>query len=247
MRGLRDLGERPDLRDAADALVAANLPPFLTWASPGNWRWHRLYAQYPEYQLVTTGEGGRVRSAVHSVPLHWNGDPAALPAGYDDALVAATCPPVRSANTTCLVSISIDREERRSGLAERLITEAKQRARDRGHAFLIAPLRPTRKSEFPDADFADYLGWQNAEGNIFDPWLKLHVSLGAEILGIADRSLVIRQPAARWASLLGLPGLSPGRYPVPGGLAPIEIEASGVGEYAEPNVWIGYKLGGLHS
>ena len=38
-----DVSGRPDIRNAADALVAANLPVFMTWESPGNWRWHRIY------------------------------------------------------------------------------------------------------------------------------------------------------------------------------------------------------------
>jgi len=240
---LQDLTERPDLRGAVDRLVAENMPPFLTWASPGNWRWHRLYSRLAAYQVVVVGPGDELLAAMHSVPLSWNGDLAGLPGGYDDAVVSATADDAGDdANVTCLLSISIARDRRKGGLAERLIAEAKTRARARGHVAVLGPLRPTRKAEFPDVPMAEYLQWRDARGEVFDPWLRLHLELGARILRVAERSLVVRQPASRWEGLTGRGAMEPGAHRIEGALALVTIGADGVGEYAEPNIWISHDL-----
>lgn len=52
---------------------------------------------------------------------------------------------------------------------------------------LVVPLHPTRKSEFPFADMADYITWlqptttaQDLQATPFDPWLRKHTRLGAQ-------------------------------------------------------------------
>jgi hypothetical protein len=240
-----DLSARPDLRAAADALVAANLPVFLTWASPGNWRWHRVYELYPQFQLAALDANGALVAAVHSVPLAWDDD-CALPLGYDDVLIKTTTAPVElaSAAAICLLSISVRKDARRTGLAEELIATIKDRAFAERYWAVIAPLRPTRKSIYPWIDMATYLTWKTDEGEVFDPWLRLHLAMGAQVLGIAERSLVIRQPRTRWERITGHDMSAPALYVVEGALVPVEIDVAGYGTYAEPNIWIGYRADG---
>jgi GNAT superfamily N-acetyltransferase len=255
-----DLSARPDLRAAADALVAANLPVFLTWASPGNWRWHRVYELYPRFQLATVDANGALVAILHSVPVAWDDD-CALPLGYDDVLIKTTSTPVGLARgaAICLLSISVRKDARRTGLAQKLITTMKDWGFAEGYRAVIAPLRPTRKATFPWIDMATYLAWKNEKGEVFDPWLRLHLAMGAQVLGVAERSLVIRQPRTRWERITGHDMSAPALYVVEGALVPVEIDVAGYGTYAEPNIWIGYfparcnhprissQTGGLHA
>jgi GNAT superfamily N-acetyltransferase len=235
---LVDAGARPALAGEMDALVAENLPPFMMWASPGNWRWHRIYERYPDYQMAALDGDGALLGAVHAVPVAWRGAGDPLPGGYDDVLVQAAdgdAPPAGGA--LCLLSISVRPTARGTGLPAVLLAEMRGRAAARGHAAVIAPLRPTGKAAHPRVPMAVYVAWTDARGEPADPWLRTHVRLGARVLGIAERSLVISQPRARWEAVAGRP-LPPGLHDVPGALAPVEVDARGIGCYAEPNVWV---------
>jgi hypothetical protein len=68
--------------------------------------------------------------------------------------------------------------------------------------------------------------------------LRLHVGMGAEVLAIADRSLVIAQPRSRWEKVTGRDMSIPGLYSVDGALVPVEIDSRGIGTYREPNIWV---------
>lgn len=39
---------------------------------------------------------------------------------------------------------------------------------------------------------------QQADGLLFDPWLRTHTSLGARILKVCPRSMTITAPVAAW-------------------------------------------------
>ena len=242
-----DLSTGPELRAAADRLVAGNLPVFMTWASPGNWRWHRIYKLYPRFQFAVLDDAGAVAATVHAVPVAWDQSARALPGGYDDVLVEAASRPADgdAATSLCLLSISVRKDLRRSGMAALLLAETKRRAREEGLRSVIGPLRPTRKAAYPFVDMAAYLDWKTDDGTAFDPWLRQHLALGAQVLGIAERSVVIAQPRARWEQVTGRDMSAPALYPVEGALAPVEIDTAGIGTYVEPNVWIVHRTGAV--
>jgi len=47
---------------------------------------------------------------------------------------------------------------------------------------LVAPVRPSWKDRFPLTSIVDYTIWQRRNGIPFDPWIRVHVRLGARIL-----------------------------------------------------------------
>lgn len=247
-----DLRTCPNLRAEVDELVAANLPNYMTWASPGNWRWHQIYTLFPMWQLVARSADGQLYAALNAVPIHWSGRISELPAGYDEVVVSAVATgpnPMAltecqlTASSLCLLSISVRSRIQGQGMAGRLLEEIKARAAADGLFAVIAPLRPIHKSRFPLVDIRDYARWRNSAGEPFDPWVRAHTRVGGEILGVAARSIVIVQPWQRWADEACLSKGEDGRWLPPGGLVPLELDEKGRGVYAEPNIWICHRLG----
>ena len=108
---------------------------------------------------------------------------------------------------------------------------------------LIAPVRPTWKERYPLVPLEDYARWTREDGQPFDPWIRLHARLGAEILAVAQRSLDISGSVADWESWTGLVFPDSGPYVVPGALVPLTIDREAdQGLYVEPNVWMRHRL-----
>ncbi|MFJ9622923.1 hypothetical protein [Streptomyces sp. NPDC101181] len=236
---LTDLARDPWLLPQLDALISANMPAFMSWESPGNWRWHGMYERYPALQLCLVDGEGRLVAAANGLPVRWDGTASSLPGGSDEVLVEAVDhgPPARP-EALCMLSVSVDPAHRAAGHAERLLTEVRDRALVQGPRGVIIPVRPTRKPRYPLIPIETYAAWRGPDGRCFDPWLRTHLELGARQLAIARRSLVIRQPVGRWEAELNLPLPGPGDHPLPGGLVPLRVGEDGHGTYTEPNVWV---------
>ena len=109
---------------------------------------------------------------------------------------------------------------------------------------LIAPLRPTWKERYPLTPIEHYATWTRADGRPFDPWIRLHVRLGAEILRPVERSLHITGTVGEWEEWTETAFPESGTYVFPHGLATLEIDtATDLGEYWEPNVWVRHRVG----
>jgi hypothetical protein len=116
-------------------------------------------------------------------------------------------------------------------------------ARDHGLARLIAPLRPTWKERYPLTPIERYATWTREDGLPFDPWMRTHVRLGAEILRPEPESLRIAGTVAEWESWIDLPLPESGEYVFPHGLAPLEVDREAdLGLYYEPNVWVSHSV-----
>lgn len=110
-------------------------------------------------------------------------------------------------------------------------------ARFAGLAPLVVPLRPNRKEQYPLIPIEEYASWRRADGLPFDPWLRVHVRMGADLLRAEPRSLAISAPVETWEGWTGLSLPADGHYVFPRGLAPLGV-VGGVGRYWEPNVWM---------
>ncbi len=88
-----------------------------------------------------------------------------------------------------------------------------------------------------------YMRWTQDDGAPFDPWLRTHWRLGAQIVKIAPHSMVIPGTVAQWEGWTGLKFPESGDYIVPGALNPVYalIEADLI-SYVEPNVWMHHPI-----
>ena len=100
-------------------------------------------------------------------------------------------------------------------------------------------MRPSLKHRYPLTPIERYIEWRREDGLLFDPWLRAHERLGAEILGIAEDSLVSVGSVADFEEWCGLQFPESGDYVVEGALVPVEIDREhDRGVYREPNVWM---------
>jgi hypothetical protein len=113
--------------------------------------------------------------------------------------------------------------------------------REAGKQWLLAPLRPSRKSAEPLVPFAEYIDRRRPDGLPADPWLRTHVDAGAEITNICHHSVSVKASLSKWRDWTGRELDDSGTHHIDGALMPLKID-SGFGIYSEPNVWVKYRL-----
>ncbi len=238
------LTDRHELLSGVAELLASRWPAFMLAGRPG----HDvvlpdLLARHPELQVALIDSGGAMRGIGLAVPVAWDGSVADLPAGWDDAVTqSAKLDPGRALDTVSALSITIAPELTGRGLGTTMITGMVDAARQAGAGSVIAPVRPSLKARYPLIDIEDYLSWRTG-GEVFDPWVRSHLKLGAEVLGVSRTSMTITGTVHEWEGWLGLRLPGSGRFVISGGLAPLEVDVDeDLAVYREPNVWMHHRL-----
>ena len=239
------LAQRPDLAAAVPAVLASRWPAFLLAAQSGHGvDLAALLASVPQHQVLLLDRDDQVLGAGLSVPLAWDRTVDGLPAGRDGAIAAAASGAARGAapNAVCTLSITMAPAAAGRGLAARMIGALKVSAAGVGVDALIAPVRPVLKAHYPLTTMANYLAWRTPEGEVFDPWFRLHLRLGGVQVGVAYPSVTLRGTVAQWQEWAEMPLPSAGEYVIPGGLAPLTVDRrADVATYREPHVWFVHR------
>jgi GNAT superfamily N-acetyltransferase len=199
--------------------------------------WPRLYEVYPDFQLwVVDRDERRTVGYACTVPVRWDGTPS--PRGIDWALSNG----VAGAPTTlCAIVAGLVPQYRGRGIADAILRRMASIAAAHGLDGLIAPVRPTWKERYPLVPIERYLAWRRGDGQLYDPWLRTHERLGAELLGPAPRSMTIAGAREEWQEWTGMVFPEDGDYVVPGALVPVRFK-DGQGIYVEPNVWMRHPV-----
>jgi hypothetical protein len=83
-----------------------------------------------------------------------------------------------------------------------------------------------------------YIAWRRPDGTHFDPWLRTHERLGAEIVKVAPQSTRVPGSVGEWEERTEMAFPETGAYVVPA-LVPVETDRERQeGLYVEPNVWM---------
>jgi hypothetical protein len=242
---LRTLSDLPDLEPALQPLLADGWPPFALASPLDRAYWERLVHEFADYQIVLVDDAGRLLGAGHSVPFTWDGRPGELPAGWDQVFTQAMADAdaARTPTAAAALGITISAEARGRGLSHLLLLGLRDAAGKHGLVDLVAPVRPSQKATYPLTPIERYLRWTTPDGRVFDPWLRVHVGLGGEVLSICAESMIIRGTVAEWEEWTGMRFPDSGLYVVPGALVPVEIDREAdQGRYVEPNVWVRHRL-----
>ena len=233
--------ESTDLR-GQDTLMARIAWPEFMLHDPVADYFTELYDYFPQHQFALADETtGEPMCIGNSVPLAWDGDFNDLPdEGWDWALEKGIKDHQagRSPTILCAIQVMLPPGHRSKGLSAEAVRVMKEIGRSRGLSTMIAPVRPSAKHLYPLTDAARYIEWQTDEGMPFDPWLRVHVRLGAEIIKVCPRAMRITGSIAEWEKWTDMRFPDSGTYVVPGALVPVEIDREADrGVYIEPNVW----------
>jgi GNAT superfamily N-acetyltransferase len=220
-----------DLRDRLPNLW----PEFMGHDQVVSTFWPRLYDVYADFQLWALDDREPIGYAC-TLPVRWDRIPEQR--GLDWAMSNG----VAGAPTTlCALVVGVMPAYRGTGVASELLSRMTGLARAHGLDCLIAPVRPTWKERYPLTAIESYVRWRREDGFHYDPWIRTHERLGAEILSPAPRSMTITGSRAEWEEWTELQFPEDGDYVVPGGLVPVRFEA-GKGTYVEPNVWLRHPV-----
>jgi GNAT superfamily N-acetyltransferase len=235
--------ERPDLREAMNELPTS-WPRFMM-EDPASWMMS-LLNDHPAFQLALL-DGDRVVAKANSVPFAWDGDEASLPdTGWDTVLARGVIGGARGRTPTALsaLEIAIDPAWQGKGLSRVMVDGLRAAAVGAGFCDLVAPVRPSRKSDRPDQPMAEYVARMRADGLPEDPWLRVHVRAGGRVVRVCPASMVIPGTLAQWREWTGLPFDRDGEVTVPGALTPVHVSlAHDHAVYVEPNVWVRHRVG----
>jgi GNAT superfamily N-acetyltransferase len=247
------LAERRDLVDRVFGReIQSAVPEFMRHDPAG-----RLFCgdgalgRYLDYALVATdpAEPDRPVARAFCVPFAFrDGTPGRdeLPDGGWDAVirwghedhVAGRPPTVVSA-----LEIMVAPRLQGRGVSRRMLTAMRDNVRRLGFRELYGPLRPTGKDNEPETPFAEYTARRRADGQPFDPWVRLHVRAGAEIVKVAPRSMIVAGTIAEWAAWTGARFAASGPAIVPGALSPVHVALDqDHAVYVEPNLWVCHAL-----
>ena len=239
------LAQRPELKEQIDHLHQIAWPTFMLHSNLGGRYWRRLFTVFADYQLVVCDETGAAVAAGNTIPLPWDGTVAGLPPGWDQMMEAGALAREQGRAPAVLGAVAavVVPERQGQGLSQLVLRGMKAIAAAHGFDALVAPVRPTLKSRYPLTPIERYAYWTQADGLPFDPWLRTHARLGAEIVRLAPRSMLIDGTVAEWEAWTGLRLPESGDYIVPGALQPLTVDCErDRGEYLDPNVWMRHAV-----
>jgi GNAT superfamily N-acetyltransferase len=239
------LAERPELETPGYEVMAAGWPAFILASEVATRHWPRVLGAFAAFQAALVEEAtGTVVGMGYSVPFAWDGTVAGLPAGWDGVVERAVddLDRGRPATIAAALSITLARSHHGLGLSRRLLGGLRAIAAAHGLGGLVAPVRPTLKSRYPLTPMERYMRWTGADGAPFDPWLRVHWRLGAELLEVCPASMRITGTVADWEAWTGMRFPESGSYVVPDALVPVDIDMGrDLGTYVEPNVWVRHQ------
>ena len=232
--------ERPDLAERAWELTRDTLPEYNNHGDVLNVYWPRLVPERPDFQFHLLDDEGEPVARARTIPLRWDGAIDDLPAGIDGAIARGF--EEEDANTLCALIAQVRPDRQRRGVSRAVLEAMVALARTHGFAALIAPVRPSWKERYPLTPIERYARWTRDDGLPFDPWMRVHARLGAEVLKPEPHSLQITGSVEEWGEWTGLAFPEDGEYVFPQCLAPLVVRDAR-GEYWEPNVWMLHRVG----
>jgi hypothetical protein len=233
--------ERPDLWERGIPSESV-WPEYNLHGDVLNRWWGHLDEDLREFQFVLYDETRDVVVAEgHTGPLWWDGSDEGLPNGID-AVIEQMFAQVRAGepvNTLCALAAESPREGRARGLAVQLLNAMRGIGERQGLQHFVAPVRPSLKERYPLTSIERYARWRREDGQLFDPWMRVHERLGARVASPLPSSLRITGTVEEWETWTGMAFPESGDYVFPEGLAPVHIDRStDRGSYWEPNVWM---------
>jgi hypothetical protein len=235
---LRSLAQYPDYLEALAKLNLQTGPAFLRYFDETEWK--ALVEQFTKYQFLMVS-GNDLYGAAFTLPLYWNRAVESLPTTINAVIMRAIgcCQRKEKVNTLVVLALVSDDRHHGNGWKTEFLTTLKHLASEKGFTSVLAPVRPSRKCEYPLMPFGQYVGWRQADGAPFDPDLRAHWNLGAVFLGAMPQAMTIEGKVKEWERWTGIRLTESGEYIVDGAQRPVIIDQTNdLGYYTDPNIWM---------
>ncbi|MFR9793878.1 hypothetical protein ACL07V_35400 [Streptomyces sp. MB22_4] len=240
--------ERVDARDWSDEqmeeLFSEGFPEFITADRLVKRYIGRIREWFADLNVMLVDEQGTPVATGWGVPIWWDGSVETLPSGYTEAAIRSVENHEQGAelNTLVICGAVVTPSRKGRGLAGETLTALRGLAVDAGWRHVIAPVRPTLKSQYPLASMESFMNWTRPDGTALDPWIRTHQRLGARILTAAPASQTMTGTVSEWEQWTGLAFPESGDYVIPRGLSLLRIDReTDQGVYIEPNVWMQHR------
>ncbi len=237
--------ENREIVAKADALVYREWPEFMLH-DPVADLFSDCYRDLPEFQFALVDSDSNETVAIgNSIPLSYHGEIHELPEeGWDWALTKGIDDYKRGNKPTllCALQIVVFGNNRGKGISSKAVTAMKKIGQMSGLHDLIAPVRPSQKSDYPLIAIDRYIKWQNDNKEPFDSWLRVHTKLGGKIIRPCVKAMRIDGTIEQWTEWTALSFKESGKYIVQGALVPIDVDlTANRAVYIEPNVWMHHR------
>lgn len=238
---------RPELREQIFAEPFRRLWPEFMMHDPVA----DLYFEAPHFEryldtafaVIDTADPGTVLGRAFAVPFVFgeHGRDELPDSGWDGVIRWAHEDQAlgRRANALSALEITLLPGLRGQGASRVVLDAMRRHAGALGYRQLFAPVRPTAKHLEPFTPMADYVARRTPEGLRADPWLRVHVRAGGEVVKIAPTSMVMAGTLAEWREWVAMPLTESGAVAIPGALSPLWVSVEqDSAVYVEPNVWV---------
>lgn len=206
--------------------------------------WPSIEKYFPEFQLFLVDDNERLIGFINTMPIFWDRPIDDLPDdGWDWLVKKGIVGFENGIKPNCLggLQIIVAKDQLGKGYSKILIAEGKKLMERFGFENFIIPIRPTFKSKYPEMKMDDYINFK-PEGKTYDPWIRTHLSSGAEIIKVCYNAMNITGDISYWEDLMSQKIIKTGNYIVDGALNPVRMNLENdIGEYREANIWINYS------
>jgi len=238
------LSEDRSLVAPAQGVTGRAWPEFMKQDQLTIAHWRLFYDEFLDYQYVLIDPHSDAIAAVaNCAPLDWDGGISELPDGGIDwfltALAEFAGKPDRVPRTLFAYQIVVAPDFMGRAISTEAVKAMVDIGRRRGCRALYAPVRPSLKHRYPLIPIERYIRWTDGRGLPFDPWMRVHARLGADIVRVCPKSMRMEGTVADWERWTNMRFPETGEYVVPDALVPVKIDREAdAGVYIEPNVWM---------
>lgn len=235
----------PDHIKLQDKVTLDLWPEFMLHDPVSLANWTRLFELFPEYQfsLIANDE---VIGVANTLPFYWDKPFTDLPeTGWDWVFKRGINDKLTGKNVNVLngLQIAVNKEHQGQGISYIILEEMMALAKAKGFKYITIPVRPSLKSKYQLIPIDNYIDWKGEDNLPFDPWLRVHVKSGGQIIKPCHEAMYIPGTVAEWEDWTNMKFLETGDFIIKGALTPVKINLeNNIGEYIEPNVWVLHKV-----
>ena len=238
---VRTWSECFELYPEADKMLCSAWPEFMLHNEKVGKHWNTFVEEFKDIQLMLM-DGEEILAIINTQTVHIDVPLDDLPdEGWEWGFLKAIQDKQRGIEPNFLLGfqVVINPKHQGRGLARTAVTEMKNLSHRLGLDGVLIALRPNQKTKFPLLSMKEYLECKLDSGETFDPWLRIHERLGAQVIRVCPKAYTVKGSISDWESWTSQTFPCSGQFLVDGALNPVEISIENdVGVYTEPNVWI---------